>query len=172
MEKDRPNIVQVEFFLVNMRGTLENLLTECQERTEDDARIKTVIRFFDKTGTATDFILCVSRIDKKLQKLRDTIAYSKVPWKTIQNMRTIRLMKKRAVLKEKSVQLAVGWIHSAIQNQQPVAIENPDYSFRSVEKNETHELIETTSKSTSVWLFVFEPNFLLSDTNTLIAAVM
>lgn len=185
MAKPRANIVQVEFFHVggDTAPSIEALLEECYERTseglelilsghEERSQIKTVVRFFDDTGEFTTIALRAKTLMKRDGELFDEIINSnglRYWWLSIQFR---RLARQQNELRERVKALAVIRLRKAIKNSRDVAVQRFDHRFRLIRGNEKHELIESAAKSKSVWLFVFQPNDLLADTNVSVAYAM
>ncbi|MGH2506305.1 MAG: hypothetical protein ACREGH_01530 [Minisyncoccia bacterium] len=179
------NIVQAEFFHVGRGSTpsLEALLDECRERVKENLElvlqgvesrsgIKTVVRFFDESGKLTKLALKSEQLNKKDRQVLHDFINAKGLWRWWLNRQNRRLAGQSLVLKEKARLLGVEELRLAIRKSREVAVERPDHSFRLARKDESHELIESAQNSKGVWLFVFRPNNLLSDTNVSVVCAM
>jgi hypothetical protein len=179
------NIVQAEFFHVGGGDTpsLEALFDECRERVkeglelvlqgvESRPRIKTVVRFFDESGKLTRHALKAERLHKKDRQTLQAFIHAKGLRRWWLNRQSRRLAGQSLALKKEARLLAAEQLRFAIRKSREVAIERSDHSFRHARKDEVHELAESAQNSTGVWLFVFRPNHLLSDTNTSVACAM
>ncbi|HUO56461.1 MAG TPA: hypothetical protein VMU27_03445 [Candidatus Paceibacterota bacterium] len=179
------NIVQAEFFHVGGGDTpsLEALFDQCRERVkeglelelrgvESRSRIKTVVRFFDESGKLTKLAFKAERLHKKDNQVLQAFLKAKGLRRWWLNHQSRRLAGQTLALKEEARLLAAEHLRLAIRKSRDVAVEHSDHSFRLARKDETHELVESAYRSTGVWLFVFRPNHLLSDTNASVACAM
>lgn len=185
MATRQTNIVQAEFFHVGGKDTpsLKALFAECGERVADSLEltlqgyeahscIKTVVRFFDETGNLTKIAIKAERIKKRNKKLLDDFTGATGLQRWLLDIKSRWLAGKIIALSEEARMLASGYLCEAIRTSHEVAVECDDHSFRSIKGNEAHEIVESASNSRRVWLFVFRPNNLLADTNTLVACLM
>ena len=179
------NIAQVEFFHVGGKDTpsLDVLFDECGERIADGLElvlqgceaksgIKTVVRFFDESGSLTKIALKAARLSRQDRALMNNFANAgglRRWWLDIQSR---RLAGQSIALKEKLRMLAAEQLREAISASRDVAVECFDHSFRPMRREEAHELIVATEKAKSAWLFVFKPNDLLANKNTAVAHAM
>lgn len=185
MKNAELNIVQAEFFHVGgtETPTFEALLEECRERVKEGLElvlrghegrphIKTVVRFFDETGELTRLALKADQLKRRDKKILDGLVSSTGLRRWFLNLKSRRLAGQTLALQETARLLAAHRLRDAIKASRTVAVEKFDHSFRLVRKDELHELAESATNSRNVWLFVFRPNNLLSDTNTPVASVM
>lgn len=185
MATPNANIVQAEFFHVggDQTPSLEALFAECGERLSDGlelvlqghepySRIKTVVRFFDESGVLTNLALKAERLKKQDKELLDNFVRASGLRRWFLDRRSRRLAAQTLTLREDARVLAADQLCKTLQARREIAVERSDHSFRIAKKDETHELAESAHRSKGVWLFVFQPNNLLADTNTSVASLM
>lgn len=168
----RANIVQVEFFHVGKKcKSLEELAADCQERVDIGSPIKTVVRFNDECGNFTAMALKGKKLESRTrQLLKDfNLARRMRRWFLASQMQ--RLMRKQIALHEEAQVLVQKELRRIVRSSRSLAIERSNRSFRPLHSGEAHELMESIVAATGMWLFVFEPNSLLSDENRLIASL-
>lgn len=176
-----PNIIQAEFFHVGGKGlSLEEVFAECRERTadsrelsqagiENDPHIKTVIRFFDKEGILTQAVIEAEEMRKHDEELSNHVSRSWGPVRWLLGMWLHLIERKIAVIdNDLRVATTLGCA-TIILSKETVAVEKFDHSFRVVRPEERYDLLQSVCASTSVWVFVFEPNDMLADKNEMIA---
>jgi len=185
MEEHR-NIVQAEFFHVGGKNThsLGDLFAECRERTSDDIELisgemkrdtptsmKTAVRFYDGSGILTNAALKFKALEEREKALATRIfsgAESRLRQRML-NFRASRLAGKILAMKERNVILAATELRVAYMAKEHIAVERPDRHFTLARGDELYELLEAAAKAKNVWFFVFEPNNLLADKNTVVA---
>ncbi|MDP3726304.1 MAG: hypothetical protein Q8R36_03855 [bacterium] len=180
------NVVQAEFFHVGGKNatSLEALFDECGERAADDyelmlcgveacSQIKTVVRFFDYSGSVTAF---ARKFERTKQQDKDVLA-AFVGANSFRRrwlgFRSRRLAGRILNLKGQGIYLAAQGLEAVTQIPNNIAVECADHSFRLARKDEIHELCESAHRAVGVWLFIFESNnYLFADKEKLIASVM
>ena len=178
------NLVQAEFFHVGGRdATPESFLYELSERVADGLElamqglepsfgIKTVLRFEDITGELTALVLrakILTKVHAKIWKEFETAGRLR---RWYLGRRNRRLTAKIDILKEGCKLRALLHLYKARESGHAIAVERYDHTFRFARKEELHELLDAAASSSSVWLFVFEPNDLLADKNKIVASAM
>lgn len=172
-----PNIIQAEFFHVGGLDAphLDVLIGECKTRIADGARIKTTVRFYDTDGSITSKAVSVSREDERLRKM--VAGYTKANgWKRVFiGTVCIFALKKRIRSREQNGKV-LSYIQlkllETLRTSGQICVERHDRSFRPMRKDEAYDLATAIAKAKNVWIFVFSPNELCADKNTLIAQVM
>lgn len=158
------NLVQMEFFLTNTRtDSLEELGREIRERRKAGAALKLSVRIYDESDSLTEIACAFANLNAQFYAYKlGTLALS--PW------RRRYVARKMSGLREQGLFEAQRGLARAARKLKPIAIEDTYHGpLRSVERREMHELVETANKASAVWLFVFEPNEILSDKNRGIA---
>lgn len=179
------NLAQVEFFHVGRKcnpsaeeyaaateSLIEEMLASVNTGARVSSRLKTVVRFYDYTNVLTSLALESKRLrdidtifsgEYKVASIPGQVLISRC----IQDNAKVRLMLARATLRNAVIEL-----RNSIKVLREIAIEKSDHTFRSAQKDELHEIVEAATGSHAVWLFVFEPNDLLSLTNKSVASAM
>lgn len=185
MATSKANIVQAEFFHVGGEDvrSFNKLFNQMRERILDgleltlaagkeaSSGIKTCVRFYDLDGTVTPRVQNTQRLEEAYTETLEILGESKPGsfhrWWFGGRLR--RLHTKKELAKAQATTCVVRAFFYALKMKGPVAVERNDHSFRPMHGNEAHELAEAAANSKGVWLFVFRPNDLLSDTNTSVA---
>ena len=170
------NIIQAEFFQVGggkKQETLRDLIAECIDRRSAGSPIKTVVRFYDDDrGSITRNVALYKELDVLHEELvRRTLA-SRGFWRWLFDISARQVARTRGRAKKVHMHLVLKRLWEIERDPQSIAVEERDHHFRYVRWDEKHELLEAAGKGTSLWLFVFEPNHLLADSNTLAADAM
>jgi len=169
----QPNLVQAEFFLVDIGdGTLNQLLSACADRRTTGSPIKLTVRFFDEQWVLTSLALEMQRLEKERRK--NFKEFMQAGWfrRRFYGRRSQLLAGERLARWKFQNWMAVQQFAMAVRASKPVAVEKPDHRFRLAREDELHELLESAERSSKVWLFVFEHNELCSDSNKLVASAM
>lgn len=174
---EKRNIIQAEFFHVGGGSqSLEDMMQECVERARDGTPIKTVVRFFDPDETITPFALQFAKKEKERRVLEKTLLGARGGFsfeRILANRRHKLHSKKIRSMKEEAKLLAVRQLKAVTITSSEIALEcRHDHSFRLIREDEVHELLEAADAAVDVWLFVFSPNPLLGDTQSLVVSVM
>ena len=167
------NIAQLEFFLYKA-DNIESIWREVEERAIDGARIKLVVRIFDISGLITAQTVYTKACDQEFDEFVKR-EYYETP--TASRLRCWWMARRRRKLGQKErdakkhlLELALGALEDTLRGKGDVGLElYPGAPFRLVRDNERHELLQTSRRALGVWVFVFKPNELLSDSNTMIA---
>ncbi len=185
MEIGKANIVQAEFFHVggNNVDSLEELGNEIFGRVQDGLPLamegievppplKTVVRFYDDDGAVTAFVKEAARLRENHDLLFE--AFPSAGWfrRWWIDRQTAQLAGKIVDAKGEALILAIRQFAAAVQASKPIGVECLDHSFRPMKPEESHELVEKVEAAKSLWLFVFQPNDLLADSNKSIARLM
>lgn len=167
------NIAQLEFFLCEF-DSLEDIVGETVSRARDGKRVKLVVRILDMHGTLTEHVRMMQALE-----MRSEAFYRCLPADFLQRpfwerwfieRRRRRVAAKSLDAKRKLVELGVGALRETIKREGPIGIEAyPEAPFRLARHNELHELLETAGHAKSAWAFIFKPNELLADRNTIVA---
>jgi hypothetical protein len=167
------NIVQAEFFLVNVRAdSLDDMLADCAERKADDVPIKCVVRFYDN-GTVTRFAKLLAWMKKKKDEhVKLGWCYSKPPRTLFDYLIWAWVDIAGDWLNERKVSVVARQLKRATRARQTIAVESEGHRFREAHRDELHELTEAARAASDVWLFVFKPNHLLADKNEFVVHAM
>lgn len=166
------NIVQLELSLCEFEGP-GHIVSEVQLRAADSVRIKLVVRIFDIRGMLTNHVrhMRVLRIRTKAFARWLPSDFSKKPFwvRWAVDRRRARAIEEDKEARQKLLDLVLSVLRETTKNGGPIGIEeHPGAPFRLVRHRELYELLEIAYRAKSVWVFVFEPNELLSDENTLL----
>lgn len=172
MFEARANIAQLEFLLYTP-DDLQTIISETISRAKDGQRNKIVVRIFD-----TDDVLTAHVQKMQVLRIRSDAFYTWLPadfcewpfwrrWPVSWNRK--RLAAKQRNLDKSLVELGIEALRQTIKYEGPIGIEDdPRAPFRLVRHAELYELLEACSRAQGIWVFIFEPNELLADKNTVI----
>ncbi len=167
MAQLQPNVVQAEFFHVQLADTtLNKVLSECSERWMEDSRIKTVVRFYDDYGFVTDFVSEVRDLELRQQNVRLAMPSAWPLEKYFLGRKSRSLAGKMSEARKRATGLLAERVDKVINTDGKIAVERPDHSFRWAQGEELHELGEATGKATAVMIFLFQHNDLLAEINS------
>jgi hypothetical protein len=186
MRSGLPNIVQVEFFLTDKNATLEDLFRDFEKRMAEDveeilegvppnlvgSRIKAVARFFDTRGYLTRLVDETKKLKDKHLSLAEKVDRASGLRKLYLKIHLLVVLEWLRQCEELRLPLAASELGIAVQGKHPVALETWDHHFLPLRDDEAHELLEAVANAKQVWIFVFEHNDLLSDTNKSVAHAM
>jgi hypothetical protein len=178
------NIVQAEFFHVGGgHSSLKDVIDDCKERIADgldlvmqggEARsdIKTVVRFYDVGGVLTRLAQQAEVLKKRNRICMDSFVNATGLRRWWLDRQSRRFAGKILRLKDDVRTHTAVQLREVVQASLDVAVERGDHSFRLMRREESHEITIAAERAKSVWLFVFQPNDLLSDKNVMIANAM
>jgi hypothetical protein len=170
------NVAQLEFFLYEAENIV-SIVREVKERAKDNKRIKLVVRIDDADYAITakvqeaemrreqfdQYLLYEFRVCKEAGLWRR--------WSMARRRR--RLGRGRDDAQKRLLELALSELKRAVRAKRSVALEPfPGAPFRLARDDEMHELLESARRAKSLWVFVFKPNELTADTNTLVVQTM
>lgn len=160
MSLNLPNIVQAEFFLVNMTDNpdIGSILKEIFERTADDMPTKVVVRFFDIDGQINRFMMNLQRLQQKQQTIEDQFHKSRGLYRSYLSSRLQKSMRKIITLQKCSVDVARAGLVRALHLGGPVAIEPRGFNFRLLRSEEVHDTTEAVARARRAFLFLFPFN--------------
>ena len=175
-KENRPmsNVVQAEYFHVGGEASSPlDVIRISAERAALDSRIKTTLRFTDPDGTIAGLATELT----KLREDRETIGKRMsgggsffLTWMLRFDYSSISRTEALVYKKLRSVMMLK--LGADLLTTTPVAIENPDRSFRLVRPDERHELLEAiTAAKGDPWLFIFETDDLLASDAALVASL-
>lgn len=170
------NIIQAEFFHVGGAGKIESLedfVSGCLERATEGSRLKTVVRFYDDdSGRITAQVKHYNEMEKVHEGLVRLVIRSGGLWRWFLDISARRVAGKKRKAGEVHKRLVLNRMREIAQDPQSVAVEKRDHHFRFVREDEKHEILEAVGRGKSLWIFVFEPNDLLADSNKIVASAM
>jgi len=179
-----PNLVQAEFFHVGRNGSsLDEVLDECYHRigeglelalkgVEPRFGIKTVVRFFDYAGDLTAIAQEAEKLEARSRENHADLMSASGLQRWWLGSQSRRIAGAAINLDKKAHRLAAVRLLEAIRGSKEVAIEMFDHRFRPLRADEAHEVAEAIATSTRIWLFIFKPNAILSDSNEPVAHLM
>lgn len=166
------NIVQLEFFLHKAQD-IAGIYAEALARFRDDARIKRVVRIID-----IDDEITAQAMEAVAQKgafeayLLYECRESRVAWfwhRLRMSRRRRKLGQKCAQARARLIETSLDRLENAANNGEGVAVEEDTCApLRFARDNELYGLLEAARRARGVWVFVFEPNDILADSNKLI----
>lgn len=175
-EKVMANIIQAEFFHVGGRGrqqTLDDLIGECINRRNEGASIKTVLRFYDDDrGSITRNVVHYKELDDLHEALVQKVFASHGLSRWFLDMSARQVARTRARAKKGHMRLVMNRLWEIPWSHQNIAVEEGNHHFRYAKWDEKKNLLAVVGKGKSVWLFVFEHNDLLADSNVSVARAM
>ncbi len=157
----QPNIVQLEFTFLPNNLSLDDVMKLTYERAIESGSAKVVLRLPDHDGTLTE-------LTKQNQSVSFLIEWIDMRYAKAGRLGKLILKPWYSALHKKERQLepllpAQRAALHALKSEEKLAIENPDWSFRYVQPNERHELMERVIASQKVLVFVFRPMDLCGD---------
>lgn len=162
-----PNIVQVEYFLTS-RASFEKMQWDVKQRIADGLKlalrghelpslVKPVLRFYDSRGKLTEHALKIERAVHH----GDILLTRYVSAPKIKQFSASKTHQRNAAdilkLKKEARKLAVQELKEELRLGHQISIEistGRGIIYRELKANEAHEIVETVSKTTGVWLFV------------------
>jgi hypothetical protein len=166
------NIVQLEFFLHRARD-IAGIYAEALARAKDGARIKLAVRIVDADGEiAAQAMEAVAGKDA----FEDYIQYEYRELRAAWFWRRWRMARRRRMLGRKCAQARARLVGTALDklghaahDGGSIAVEEDACApLRLARDDELHELLEAARRSRDAWVFVFEPNDILADSNKLL----
>lgn len=180
-----PNLAQVEFFHVGRKsnpsldeyaGATQNLIEEMLSSLKTGASIsshlKTVVRFFDSSNVLSQIALESKKLQDADTELSGQYAFASLPGRVLISSEIQQIAGAKIALARVCMRTAITELRNSVKTSREIAVEKPDHTFRLAQKDELLELVESAKGSHAVWLFVFEPNDILSDTNKSVASAM
>ena len=183
------NLAQIEFFHSKFDGSFEDMQADLGERFLDGWRmslggvrdfnpgIKTTVRLYDYSFKLTDIAFEAERFDGKhellLERIQAPLYLSGWRAKLI-NWQSKRIARNQIRIRKDGLAASQKAVRTAIEKSRKVVVERYDRrrSFTLLQPDETHELIEKVAHATSVWLFIFRPNDLMSQDNEIVVKLM
>lgn len=166
------NIVQLEFFLYRAQD-IAGIYAEALARAKDGARIKQVVRIID-----IDDEITAQAMEAVAQKdaFEAYLLYECKELRTAWFWRRLRMSRHRRKLGQKCAQARARLIETSLDklkhaanNGEGVAVEEDTCApLRFARDNELYELVEAAHRAHGVWVFIFEPNDILTGSNKLI----
>ena len=179
------NIAQLEFFHVGGKNasSLDELFRECAKRSSDNLKlvlagsdigtgIKTTVRLYDSDGVLTKLATEAQANERRSQELWDEFGNARGFRRWHIDRQSRKCARLSIDYRRQALMLAGYVLADAVTYGREVAVECPDRTFRPLRDNEGHELVESASQAKGVWIFVFKPNFLYTDRNTMLVHVM
>jgi len=161
------NVVQAEFFHFPGKPiSLEEAVAHSLLRACEGSRIKTTVRFLDRTGKISHYAAKAQACNCEIKRLIAETVSGRMQ-KIIRDQRLKSQYRRKDRLGSVS-RNAVRALSETIRFNQPVAIEESDFSFRLANRNELHELMEAVNAADKAWLFVFKPADLFADDVTML----
>lgn len=178
------NVLQYEFLHVGGEGvkTLRQLQDQCVERMQeslplalagDDTGpgIKTVVRIYDTGGCVTSLSHEFNALKAEYHESAFTSHTNPISRWNARRTQT-RLRNRMQECQENITQCYLENLDTLFRGDWLIARGLWDKSFRLANRDEFVELQHAAVLAKDTWLFVFEPNDLLADTNEIITSVM
>lgn len=167
------NIVQLEFNLVEFEG-IDHIMAEVASRAKENMRTKLVVRIFDNRGMLTGYVQALQEIERRLDFFYEWLPADFPEWPFWKRWPVSwnrgRLLDKKLKGRNELLVLCLEALKETIKREEAIGVEDyPGAPFRLVRHNELHELLERARYAKSVCVFVFKPNELLADRNTIVA---
>ncbi len=132
-----------------------------------------VIRFYDDDrGSITAEVKHYNEMEKVHEELVRLVIRSGGLWRWFLDISARRVAGKKQKAREVHKRLVLKRLWEIAWDPQSIAVEKRDHHFRFVREDEKHEILEAVGKGKGLWIFVFEPNDLLADSNKLVASAM
>ena len=155
MTQRRPNIIQIEFQIAPFES-FEALQAECLERLVEGGRSKTVVRFFDLDGSITRLVRRLSNLSQARERNLELFHNERGLMRAYRNWQSKKLAGKELDFTAHACCIAQKRLRIAFEAGERVLIEPGSLSsFRSVRRDEEHELLETISRPEGAWFYVF-----------------
>lgn len=167
------NIAQIEFLLYKGES-IESIYREFRTRAADGARMKLVVRIVDGDGAVTAGVLEAKareeEFDRYLMREFSELELASRPRRWWMGRRRRKLGQRSREARRLLHAAALRGFEGAIRAEAAIGLEPyPGAPFRLARHDELHELREAARRAHGVWAFVFMPNGLLADRNTLVA---
>lgn len=179
----RSNLLQLEFFHVGW-GDLRSSNDEIRESAMLDSTqlalagvalgssLKTTVRLHDESGLLTRLAVATEKDEARAKAVRSKVTDGARGFQLWRLNRESRKLARRALrIRRAALDQSFTELSRAIKHGREVGIECIDRTFRLLRDNEGHELAERLSRAKGVWVFVFKPNAICTDTNTMIAHI-
>lgn len=173
MEHAQALIVQAEFFLVPMEGSLDTVNAQIDEALKNRVSIKTCVRFFDTRGLVVKAAMHAHIAEARSTALLDVLSLSQAPEHAHEFGAPYQSAREEfSVRKQDLRRCVVREVRFAMQKNLGLALEQNDRSYRPMLPDEHEKLIKDIGRSSGVWVFLFPPNNLLADGHKQSLAVM
>ena len=170
MEAVRPNIVQAEFFLINIHCLdIQKLRHEVRSRDATSSPLKIVVRFYDEDSLVTNFALSATALERRQRELNDVYRSRDYLEAHFQERECTRIMRQLNECRRWRKHVALLQLQTLRFNSGAIAVKEPGHAFRRAEKNELHDLCESAAASTDAWILVFEHNHLCAELHRIVA---
>jgi hypothetical protein len=169
------NIAQIELFLYKPEN-IESIFQEAARRARDGARLKLVVRIADTDAEIYAQVVRAKAIREKfneyLARYRREADYASYARRWWMARRRKKLVREKIGADAHLLDAALSGLERAIRTKDDIALEpHPQAPFRLVRPDERYELLETARRAYGVWVWIFEPNEILADSNKLLAWV-
>ena len=169
------NIAQIELFLYKPEN-IESIFQEAARRAKDGARLKLVVRIADTDAEIYAQVVKAKAIREKfkdyLMRYRHEADYASNVRRWWMARRRKKLVREKMDADAHLLDAALSGLERAVRCQDDIALEpHPQAPLRLVRPDERYELLETARRAYGVWVWIFEPNEILADSNKLLAWV-
>lgn len=146
--KAEANIVEAQFFLWSQNVS---------------------IRFFDGATRITELVVQIEKLVKRRDEMVLAASKTKGLRRKILCWRCDSLSRKISLLSAFKRHRVARQLTLALQDKQEIALQCRDYSFRPMRPDEMEDLSKWVTEARGIWLFLFKPGNLLSDTQASLA---
>jgi len=170
------NVVQAEFIFSELREEKYSLgaVVHMLSLELAGALQKLVVRFSDEDGFMTKVVQDHAKAEQAFLDACAEFAKMDVVARFAPSVQSdlSRAQRKMRALRGQARSLAVGVLGATVKSSREVAIEDsPDLPLRKATDTELDTLVEKASKASNIFVFVFEPNDLLADSNKLVGSI-
>ena len=162
------NLVQAEFFLANGKAdALGVVVRDVSKRRAEGWKVRLSVRFLDERNRITPLVREYAKA--YLDREKHLTSFGGRWMNKVFKEDILFCASTMHRLREGALQIACEELAGAAKTGY-VAIEDATFTpLRIAKPGELHELLESARQACGVWLFVFEPNDLLSEKNKGIA---
>jgi hypothetical protein len=169
------NIAQIELFLYRPEN-IESIFQEVSRRAKDGKRLKLVVRIADTDRTIYEQVIKTKAAREEykdyLERLRHEFVDASHWRRWWMARRRKKLMRKKIHADVHLLEAALSGLERTVCSKGDIALEPyPQAPLRLVRPEERYDLLETARRAYGVWVWVFEPNEILADSNNLLAWV-
>ena len=154
MRFERPTIAQIEFF-PPVKHSLTATLFDVGERARDGLRYKTVVRFYDRDDKITRYLKARNWHAEARHKASVACHNSHGLRRVFHHMQKVWHSARESQMTAGVLPLAQKELRDAVARKDQVAVEPASGSFRPMDANEAHEILESADAACYAWFFVF-----------------
>lgn len=173
MEHASTPIVQAEFFLTDMSKEYGHAMTMLNQRMIAGHALKACVRFFDTRGLVTKAVLQARFADARSKTALDMLSLSETPEHHHEYGSMYQSTREEfSVRKNDLRRCVIRELRFTVDKKLAMAIEQNDHSYRPMLENECAQFMKDITGASDLWVFLFTPGNLLSDTHKHMISVM